>query len=257
MAQTKPSYNVQGMCPDSQHVAEVLRTSTDILVVTGAGISAESGIPTFRGAGGYWGSYDAAKLATLQAFEEDPKTVWEWYDYRRCMIAAARPNAAHLILAALERQGKRVFIITQNVDDLHERAGSLEVAHIHGSIWEVTCLSERRVYEDRHVPLVQIPPRCHCGGLLRPNVVWFDEELPTDILATIEAYYSKRRPDVLLVIGTEGTFDYIRAYVQRAKDLGALVVEINPTTTAITQLADYVLHEKATKGLSMLAGEAG
>lgn len=243
------------MCSDIQHVADVLRSSTEILVITGAGISAESGIPTFRGEGGYWRSHDAAKLATLQAFEGDPKTVWEWYDYRRGLIAGARPNAAHLILAALEKQGKRVFIITQNVDDLHERAGSLEVAHIHGSIWEVMCLAERRVYEDRHVPLAQIPPRCPCGGLLRPNVVWFDEELPADVVATIEAYYSQRRPNVLLVIGTQGTFDYIRCYVQRAKDLGALVVEINPTATAITQLADHVLHQTATEGLGVLAGE--
>lgn len=244
------------MRSDIKHVADVLRSSTDIFVVTGAGISAESGIPTFRGEGGYWRSYDAVKLATLQAFEEDPKTVWEWYDHRRCLIAGARPNAAHLILAALEKRGKRVFIITQNVDDLHERAGSLEVAHIHGSIWEVMCLAERRVYEDRHVPLVQIPPRCPCGGLLRPNVVWFDEDLPTEVVATIEAHYSQRRPSLLLVIGTEGTFDYIRRYVQRAKDLGALVVEINPAATAITQLADYVLHQTATEGLSLLAGGA-
>jgi NAD-dependent deacetylase len=244
------------MCSDIKRVAEALRSSTDILAVTGAGISAESGIPTFRGEGGYWRSYDAAKLATLRAFQEDPKTVWQWYDYRRRMIAEARPNAAHLILAAIERHGKRVFIITQNVDDLHERAGSREVIHIHGSIWEVTCLAERRVYEHRQAPLAQIPPLCHCGGLLRPNVVWFDEELPAGALATIEAYYSRRKPEVLLVIGTEGTFDYIRHFVRQAKDLGALVVEINPAVTAITPLADYALHWPASEALSMLAGEA-
>lgn len=244
------------MCSNIKPVAQALRSSNDILVITGAGISAESGIPTFRGEGGYWRSYDAAKLATLKAFEADPKTVWEWYDYRRSMIAEACPNAAHLILAALEKHGKRVFIITQNVDDLHERAGSREVIHIHGCIWEVTCLAERRVYECRQPRLAQIPPLCHCGGLLRPNVVWFDEELPAGALAAIEAYYNRTEPEMLFVIGTEATFDYIRNLVRQAKDLGALVVEINPAETAITPVADYVLHRPATEAFSMLAREA-
>jgi NAD-dependent protein deacetylase/lipoamidase len=232
--------------------ADVLRQSSNILVITGAGISAESGIPTFRGEGGYWRSLDPMKLATPQAFAEDPKTVWEWYDYRRSLIAGAQPNAAHLALAALEEEGKRVFIISQNVDDLHERAGSREVVHIHGSIWEVRCLAERRTYEHREAPLAEIPPRCHCGGLLRPNVVWFGEALPTDVLAKIEDYYCHQEPDILFVIGTEGVFPYISGFVQRAKELGALAIEINPSATAITRIVDCALHQRATEALDTL-----
>jgi NAD-dependent deacetylase len=243
------------MCSDTQNAVNALRRSTNALVITGAGISAESGIPTFRGQGGFWRSHDAAKLATWQAFKEDPKTVWEWYDYRRRMIAQAQPNAAHLALAALERNGKRVFIVTQNVDDLHERAGSREVAHLHGSIWEVTCLAEHRTYGDRQVPLSEIPPKCHCGGPLRPNIVWFDEELPLDVVKTIDAYYHDQKPDIVLVIGTEATFDYIRSFVQRAKEMGTPVVEINPTSTAVTPMADFVLRQKATEALSKLVNE--
>jgi len=244
------------MCSEIERLSETLKASHDVLVITGAGISAESGIPTFRGAGGYWRSYDAAKLATLQAFENDPKTVWEWYDYRRQMIAAAQPNQAHLLLASLEDRGKRVFIITQNVDDLHERARSRDVVHIHGSVWEVNCLAERRVYENRQTPLAEIPPHCQCGGLLRPNVVWFDEDLPAGALSAIEEYYRQRKPEVVLVIGTEATFDYIRSFVQRAKYAGALIVEINPAVTAITPTADYTLHQPATEAMRILTGEA-
>lgn len=244
------------MSPEVERVRERLESSAEILVVTGAGISAESGIPTFRGEGGFWRSQDAGKLATLKAFQEDPKTVWEWYDYRRQMIAESRPNLAHSILAALGDNEKRVFVISQNVDDLHERAGSREVVHIHGSIWEVICLAEHRVYPHRQVPLAKVPPLCSCGGLLRPNIVWFDEELPAGAVAEIDAYFAHRIPEILLVIGTHGTFDYIRDFVQRAKDLGACVVEVNPAVTLITPLADYVLRMPATEVLGMLSGSA-
>lgn len=237
-----------------QTMREAFRHSANILVITGAGISAESGIPTFRDPGGYWRSYDPAKLATWDAFTNDPVTVWEWYDHRRQVIASAAPNAAHRTLASLDKSGKSVFIITQNVDDLHERAGSANVVHIHGSIWEVTCLAERRTYQNRQVPLPEVPPRCACGGLLRPNVVWFDEELPAQPLEAISTYFNRHKPDMVLVIGTEGVFDYIGDFVRRATNLGATGLEINPSRTRISGLVDFNIHASATEGLQMLAG---
>jgi NAD-dependent deacetylase len=232
--------------------ADVLRSANEVLVISGAGISAESGIPTFRGPAGYWRHFDPVKLATHKSFTEDPKTVWEWYNYRRVLIASSEPNSAHVALATLEKLGKRVVIITQNVDDLHERAGSTEVIHIHGSIWHVTCLAQGTTYENREVPLSEIPPKCECGSLLRPAVVWFDEELPADALASIDRYFQQSTPDVVLVIGTEATFDYIRGFVEQAKGSGAFVVEVNPTPTVITPVADLVLATQATTALELL-----
>lgn len=234
-----------------------LRAATDVLVITGAGISAESGIPTFRSDGGYWRSHDPTKLATLRSFNEDPAMVWEWYDHRRSLIARASPNAGHVALSSLEEAGKNVFIITQNVDDLHERAKSTSVLHIHGSIWEVTCLAERRTFPHREVPLRRIPPLCQCGSLVRPNIVWFDEDIPPAVLDAIEAYYETRRPQVVLVIGTEATFDYIRDFALRGKRMGATLIEVNPSSTSLTEIADYSIRENAGPALARLTKDPG
>lgn len=238
------------MSADLERAAQALHMANNILAITGAGISAESGIPTFRGGGGFWRLHDPEKLATRRAFDRDPTTVWQWYDYRRQLIARAQPNRAHRALAAMEKLGKRVLIITQNVDDLHERAGSRRVAHIHGSIWHVTCAKEGATHELREVPLAQLPPRCsRCGSLLRPNVVWFDEELPEDVCAEIEGYFRSEKPEVALVIGTRATFDYIRDYALRAKALGATLIEINPEHTFLTPFANLAIHEQAGSAL--------
>jgi NAD-dependent deacetylase len=237
---------------DIQTVKSALSKAERVLVITGAGISAESNIPTFRSEGGWWRSHDPVKLATQTAFDDDPVTVWEWYDYRRKLIAEARPNPAHESLAAWERAGKRVVIITQNVDDLHERAGSSEVIHIHGSIWEVKCERDGRVWEDRRVPLPEIPPRCECGGRLRPNVVWFDEELPEAELQKIEIFFREAKIDLALVIGTEATFDYVREYARAAQRQGSLLVEINPNSTPLTRSVDIELTGKAGELLPLL-----
>jgi len=233
---------------DATQLARVIaavRDAKNILVLTGAGISAESGVPTFRGKDGWWRSRNPEELATRTAFRENPRLVWEWYEYRRELIARVEPNLAHHALAWLESQGKNVFILTQNVDDLHERAGSRQVVHIHGSIWSVTCLKEDRTFEDRRVPMPELPPLCACGGVLRPAVVWFDEELPHDACARIENYLQQGGIDVAFVVGTYVTFDYIARWALAARNSGALLVEVNPDETSLTRQADIVLRGKA------------
>ncbi len=222
---------------DIESVANRLRTARRVLALTGAGISAESGIPTFRGREGWWRQEDPTRLATQAAFDRDPAYVWEWYQYRRGLIAAAEPNPGHHGLADMERGGRDILVATQNVDDLHERAGSGTVSHIHGSIWTVRCVGcgqERR--ESTH-PFPELPPICgHCRGLLRPAVVWFGEMLPPEPLGQIQRFIHSG-VDVALVIGTEATFGYIQGFALEARVAGALLVEVNP---AITLLSDDV-----------------
>ncbi|WP_448583295.1 SIR2 family NAD-dependent protein deacylase [Thermocrinis sp.] len=218
------------------------------LALTGAGISAESGIPTFRGEGGLWKQFRPEELATPKAFAKDPKSVWEWYDWRRRIISKAEPNRAHLLLVELEQRLENFFIITQNVDGLHQKAGSKKVIELHGNIWRVRCLSCRAEYELYETPLKEIPPRCrYCGGLLRPAVVWFGESLPEDALT--KSFELSQNCSLFLVIGTSGMV-YPAGYLPFiAKQRGAKIVEINPERTAISDIADIVIREKATKGL--------
>ena len=171
-----------------------------VLALTGAGVSAESGVPTFRGPGGLWRQYRAEDLATPEAFARDPKLVWEWYAWRRETIAGLSPNAAHVALAAMERRLPGFRLATQNVDGLHAAAGSHRVLELHGSLWRLRCVGCGRVAEDRQVPLPELPPRCACGKLLRPDVIWFGETLPQAAVA--EAVTAARSADVVLVIGT-------------------------------------------------------
>ena len=251
----------QPFTPELRGVIRKLCDAKKVLVLTGAGVSAESNIPTFRGEGGWWRSLNPMELATFAAFKKNPRLVWEWYEYRRGLIANAIPNAAHRVLAALEAPAREVFIVTQNVDDLHERAGSQHVVHIHGSIWRVACLKDGQSYEDRRVPLPELPPICACGGLLRPGVVWFGESLPSDAYSQIEEYLRQTQVDVALVIGTEAVFGYIRDWAWRAKRSGALLVEINPNPTVLTPDVDVMLQGKAgqilgevEKGISLNPG---
>ncbi|WP_448588316.1 SIR2 family NAD-dependent protein deacylase [Thermocrinis sp.] len=219
-----------------------------LVVLTGAGISAESGIPTFRGQGGLWRNFKPEELATPEAFAKNPKLVWEWYDWRRQLISKAEPNKAHLLLAELEGKLDSFFLITQNVDGLHQKAGSKKVIELHGNIWRVRCLSCRAEYELYEAPLKEIPPRClYCGGMLRPAVVWFGESLPKKELS--EAFELATRCDVFLVIGTSGVV-YPAGYLPFvAKEHGARVVEINLDRTPISDMADLVIRERASVGL--------
>ena len=223
-------------------VAQALARARRIAVLTGAGMSAPSGVPTFRGAGGLWRSFRPEQLATPEAFDRDPETVWQWYDWRRQQIAACAPNAGHHVLARWSeaRDGMQVF--TQNVDGLHELAGTRRVQRLHGSIWWLRCVNgpDNRLgdsgcahgasREVRDVPLSPLPPRCACGALLRPDVVWFGEALDPDILADAER--AAATADVFLAIGTSSQVYPAAGLIPRARASGALVVEINPEPSA-------------------------
>lgn len=236
-------------------VREVVGRGRRVLALTGAGISAESGIPTFRGREGWWRREDPSRLATREAFERDPSYVWEWYEYRRGLVAAAEPNAGHRALAALERAGAEVLVATQNVDDLHERAGSGRVEHIHGSIWRVRCEGGCGEREERAHPLAERPPRCpECGSLLRPAVVWFGEMLPPGPLRAAERFISEGL-DAALVVGTEAVFGYIQALAQAARRAGALVVEVNPSRTVLSDAVDVRLEGPAGEVLPTIVPE--
>ena len=225
-----------------------------IVALTGAGISAESGIPTFRGKDGLWNRYDPMELATPEAFRRDPRLVWEWYDWRRQLIAKAEPNRGHLILARMERSFKDFWLITQNVDGLHQRAGSKRVIELHGNIWKVRCLECGREYYEYRTPLEEIPPRCtECGGLLRPGVVWFGESLPTDALE--EAYNLSSEADIFLVVGTSAQVYPAAELPLIAKRMGARLIEVNPEETPITPYADISLRESASTGLEKVLKE--
>jgi NAD-dependent deacetylase len=215
----------------------------DLVVLTGAGVSAESGIPTFRGEEGLWKNFKPEELATPEAFRRNPKLVWEWYDWRRQLISKAQPNRAHKLLAQLN-----AVIITQNVDGLHQRAGTKKVIELHGNIWRVRCTSCGKEYENYDVPLREIPPKCKfCNGLLRPAVVWFGEGLPLDALE--EAERLARSCEVFLVVGTSGVVYPAGLLPFVAKQNGAKVVEINPENTPISEIADIIIREKASVGV--------
>jgi len=215
----------------------ILTTSSKIAVLTGAGVSAESGIPTFRSNGGYWRQYRFEDLATPEGFARDPKFVWTWYEERRRAIAAARPNAGHEALAEMERRVPAFTLITQNVDGLHDLAGSKNVIKLHGDIWTVRCLKCGKERVER-AELNDLPPWCACGGMLRPGVVWFGEELPDGAMERAAA--AVRTSDVLIVAGTSAQV-YPAAGLIR---LAATTIEINPEETAFS--GDVTLSIRGT-----------
>lgn len=231
-----------------QQAAEIIRSSKKPVVLTGAGVSKESGVPTFRDAlDGLWADYDPMKLATPQAFRANPKLVWDFYEYRRSLIAPAEPNLGHRALAALEAHFPDLPIITQNVDDLHEAAGSHHVIHLHGHIHLNRCSancqgSPTMVDADSIVWRGENePPRCpHCDSPVRPDVVWFGEMLPLDQLD--EAKVVSANADVMLVVGTSGVVMPAADMPFIAKRAGAKIIEINPDETPITEIADIWLQ---------------
>jgi NAD-dependent deacetylase len=216
-----------------------LKHARSIAVLTGAGVSAESGVPTFRGNNGLWKQYRAEDLATPGAFARDPKLVWEWYDWRRGLIAQAQPNAGHRALVDLEKRAPSFTLITQNVDGLHALAGSRKVLEVHGSIWNVRCTGCRREQIDRRSPLPEIPPKCECGALLRPGVVWFGEALPPKIWQDAED--AARAAELFLLIGTSAVVYPAAGLAQIAKASGARVVEINIAETVLSDAIDEFL----------------
>lgn len=239
------------MCEIPPIVRDRFRRARSIAVLSGAGVSAESGVPTFREAQtGLWARYAPEDLATPQAFSRNPRMVWEWYQWRRQLVAEAVPNAGHLALAALERQVPSFRVVTQNVDGLHQRAGSTRVVELHGSLFEDRCFREGVVL-DRVVESEEPPPRCpQCGGPVRPGVVWFGEPLPAAALAEAEAIC--RAAEFLLVVGTSALVHPAAGLPARAKAEGAFVLEINPEPTPLTGIADAILRSSAGPALQAL-----
>lgn len=231
-----------------QHLGRARR----VAVLTGAGVSAESGVPTFRGADGLWRRYRAEDLATPEAFLRDPRLVWEWYDWRRQVIARCQPNLAHLAIAFLEGLAPEFLLITQNVDGLHRLAGSIRMVELHGNLWRVRCLEDGKITENLDVPLSAIPPRCECGGLLRPDVVWFGEPLPAEALDQASDFAGSC--DVFLVVGTSAVVQPAASLPTIARRRGAYVVEVNLEPTPLTALAHESHHGRAAEILPRLLG---
>lgn len=237
-------------------LVELLRGGEPILALTGAGVSAESGLATFRGPGGLWEGRNPVELASPTAFAEDPETVWRFYAWRRASAAAAEPNPAHLALAAIERARAGFLLVTQNVDGLHERAGSRRILRLHGSLWRVRCTAEDREYDDHDTCLGETAlPRCACGGLLRPAVVWFGESLPPEALSAAEA--AARGARLVLVAGTSSMVYPAAALPDVARAAGAYVVEINPEPTPLSPRVDERIAAPAGLALPRIAAAAG
>jgi NAD-dependent deacetylase len=223
---------------------ERLRAAQRVAVLTGAGISAESGVPTFREAQtGLWARYRAEELATPEAFRRNPSLVWEWYTWRRELVCAARPNPGHTALAEMELRFPAFTLITQNVDGLHQRAGSgqrFPVIELHGNIQRTRCWQENTLVDTWEETGV-IPPRCpKCGGLLRPDVVWFGETLPQEALHI--ALQATQECEVFFSIGTSGLVEPAASLPVLALQAGKFVIEVNPNPTPLTNQASYVLR---------------
>src|SRR5437773_6850978 len=242
-----------------------------VLVLTGAGVSAESGIPTFRGKNGYWRNLDPAKLATPEAFAKDPGLVWEWYRQRRRRIRAAQPNPAHKAIAKLAQHAHEFLLVTQNVDDLHARAGSSKekMVQIHGYIFVTRCSrcgfernedehdheQEHESEHERESEDIDLPRCTRCSALMRPGVVWFGEQLPSNEVQRVENYLKRGPCDYVVVVGTTATFGYIIDWaLQASRDRGELI-EVNPNETPLSEFATKVYREPATKVLPRLVNE--
>jgi NAD-dependent deacetylase len=241
-------------------LAQWFKAAQSVVVLTGAGMSAESGIPTFRDAqNGLWSRFDPEDLATARAYQQDKALVWGWYVWRMATVRAVQPHAGHRALAELAAIKPGLSIVTQNVDDLHERAGSKEIVHLHGSLFASRCFACGRSHEDVQLPpdaaqnpsLHLMPPRCtHCGGYVRPGVVWFGERLPE--LAWRKADRWVAGCDLLITIGTSGLVFPAARLPGVAKQRGAEVLEINPTQTQLSDQAGLSLRFTAGEALSRL-----
>jgi NAD-dependent deacetylase len=240
----------------STRLIALLEGRREVLVLTGAGVSRESGIATFRDPSGIWEGVDPMRVATPRAFAEDPEFVWRFYDARRAQAAAAEPNPAHRAIAAIEATGRPFLLATQNVDGLHERAGSKAIVRLHGSLWTVRCTAEGTEHEDLRAALTELPPRCaKCGALLRPAVVWFEEPLPMTEFARAER--AAETAALVMVVGTSSLVYPAASLPTIALQAGGYVVEINPERTPLTAYASEQLSGPAGVVLPALLEAAG
>ncbi|WP_425460237.1 SIR2 family NAD-dependent protein deacylase [Leptospira semungkisensis] len=222
---------------------ERLTSSKKILALTGAGISAESGVPTFRGKEGLWKEFRAEELATPQAFSRDPHLVWEWYLWRMDLISTKSPNSAHYSLAELEKKKSDFFLITQNVDGLHARSGSKKIIEIHGNIFRTKCTGCKKTFSSQ-IEELKVSFKCkECASLLRPDVLWFGETYNSELLN--ESIHLAEEAEIALVIGTSGAVGIPVELARIAKSNGALLIEINLEKSAYSSLSDYFFPGKA------------
>jgi NAD-dependent deacetylase len=227
-------------------LAARISSAARVTVMTGAGVSAASGVPTFRGPDGLWRRHRPEELATPEAFARDPALVWEWYAWRRETVGACRPNAAHEVLARWSQRAG-VTLITQNVDDLHIRAGTRDPVRLHGSLWELKCFNGcargTRPWRDERMPLPELPPPCpYCGGHARPAVVWFGESLDS---ADVNRAFDASACDVFLTVGTSAVVYPAAGFVHQARSRGAFTAEINMDETPASALVDLSLRGPA------------
>lgn len=225
-------------------LAARLRAAGRVTIMTGAGVSAASGVPTFRGAAGLWRQFRSEDLATPEAFARDPALVWEWYAWRRGLIAGCEPNAAHDVIGRWSRTLPGCRVVTQNVDDLHLRAGTEGLVRLHGSIWELSCVRRcaggATPWRDQRSPLPEMPPSCpHCGALARPAVVWFGESLNPD---DVEAAVAATACDVFLTVGTASVVYPAAGFVDRARRRGAFTAEVNLEPTPASAGVDIAIQ---------------
>ena len=233
-----------------ERVSQRLSALRSVCCLTGAGVSAESGVPTFRGPGGLWQGRRAEELATPQAFQRDPELVWEFYNDRREKLLSCKPNAGHAAISALEAVFGEWTLITQNVDGLHRQAGSKNVVELHGNIWTTRCTACGHEFDHSGAKLSRRPACDDCGGLLRPGVVWFGEMLPPDALAA--AQHVVDRCQAMLVVGTSSAVEPAASMAGWARTRGAMVVEINLERTPLSEEADECLFGKAGEILPRL-----
>jgi NAD-dependent deacetylase len=246
-----------------------------VFVITGAGVSAESGIPTFRGKDGYWRNLNPAKLATPEAFARDPKLVWEWYRERRQRIRNAQPNAAHAAIVKLAQNAGDFLLVTQNVDDLHARAGlpKQKMVQIHGDIFVTKCSrcdfldggrggspeppARRRLRSIAPTSEGDADlPHCRkCDALMRPGVVWFGEQLPWNELQRVETYLDRQACDLVIVAGTTATFGYIVDWALRASRDGGGLIEVNPEETPVSKFATQLVREPAAVAMPRIVDQ--
>ena len=235
---------------DIDRAVEVLTPVRKLVVTTGAGMSKESGIPTFRDApSALWANYNPEDLATPEGFRRDPALVWNWYVERRKMIGAAVPHPGHFAVAELEPMFEEFMVVTQNIDDLHRKAGSKNLVEVHGNIFRYKCFDHNHPVEK--LPATNaVPPRCHCGSMIRPDVVWFGEMLAQEDLD--RAFAALSACEAVLVVGTSGIVYPAAGFPHAAKNLGAAVVEVNPEETPITDVADVFIKARAGEALPPL-----
>jgi NAD-dependent deacetylase len=228
-----------------------------ILVITGAGVSAESGIPTFRGKDGYWRNLDPATLATPEAFARDSQLVWDWYRERRQRIRDAQPNAAHKAIAQLAQKAEEFLLVTQNVDDLHGRAGlpAEKMVQIHGDIFATRCSRCDFGFRECDEETNTIPKCSACDALMRPGVIWFGEQLPWKEFQRVEDFLARGSCDCVIAAGTTAAFGYIVEWALQGRAHNGQLIEVNPEETPLSQFATQVIREPAAIALPRIVDQ--